>query len=145
MNDMKASDVLIDKLKQFEGYRAKAYRCAAGVWTCGYGHTKGVTAHTVCDKKKAEEWLRADLAPIESFLSAVPEVTKTQGRFDACVDLCFNLGIGAFRGSTLFKLIQKKASVAAIQAEFLKWVHAGGRQMEGLKTRRRWEAQRFIE
>ena len=52
---MKASDVLIDKLKQFEGYRAKAYRCPAGVWTCGYGHTKGVTARTVCDKAKAEE------------------------------------------------------------------------------------------
>lgn len=142
---MKASDVLIDKLKQFEGYRAKAYRCPAGVWTCGYGHTKGVTARTVCDKKKAGEWLRADLAPIESFLSAVPEVCKSQGRFDACVDFCFNLGTGAFKGSTLFKRIQKKDSVSAIQAEFLKWVYAGGRQVEGLKTRRRWEAGRYAE
>ena len=65
--------VLIDKLKQFEGYRAKAYRCPAGVWTCGYGHTNSVTARTVCDKKKALAWLRSDLAPIEAFLSAVPE------------------------------------------------------------------------
>ena len=142
---MKVSDILIDKLKQFEGYRAKAYRCPAGVWTCGYGHTKGVTARTVCDKAKAEEWLRKDLEPIESFLSAVPEVCKMQGRFDACADFWFNLGTGAFRESTLFKLIQKKASVAAIQAEFLKWVYAGGRPMEGLKTRRRWEAGRFAE
>lgn len=142
---MKASEVLIDKLKQFEGYRAKAYRCPAGVWTCGYGHTKGVTARTVCDKAKAEEWLRADLAPIESFLSAIPEVTKTQGRFDACADFCFNLGTGAFRGSTLFKLIQKKASVAAIQAEFLKWIYVCGRPKKGLKMRRRWEASRFAE
>lgn len=142
---MKASEVLIDKLKQFEGYRAKAYRCPAGVWTCGYGHTKGVTARTVCDKKKAEEWLRADLAPIESFLSAVPEVCKSQGRFDACADFCFNLGTGAFRGSTLFKLIQKKASVAAIQAEFLKWIYVCGRPKKGLKMRRRWEASRFAE
>lgn len=142
---MKASEILIDKLKQFEGYRGKAYRCPAGVWTCGYGHTKGVTARTVCDKKKAEEWLRADLAPIESFLSAVPEVCKSQGRFDACADFCFNLGTGAFKGSTLFKRIQKKDSVAAIQSEFLKWVYAGGRPMEGLKMRRRWEAGRYAE
>lgn len=142
---MKASEVLIDKLKQFEGYRAKAYRCPAGVWTCGYGHTKGVTARTVCDKAKAEEWLRADLAPIESFLSAVPEVCKSQGRFDACADFCFNLGTGAFRGSTLFKLIQKKASVAAIQANFLKWIYVCGRPKKGLKMRRRWEASRFAE
>lgn len=90
--DMRASDVLIEKIKQFEGYRAKAYKCAAGRWTCGYGHTKGVTARTVCDKAKAEEWLRKDLEPIENFLSAVPEVCKTQGRFDACADFCFNLG-----------------------------------------------------
>lgn len=142
---MKASEILIDKLKQFEGYRAKAYRCPAGVWTCGYGHTKGVTARTVCDKKKAEEWLRKDLEPIESFLSAVPEVTKTQGRFDACADFCFNLGTGAFKGSTLFKRIQKKESVSVIQAEFLKWVSAGGKPVEGLKTRRRWEAGRYAE
>ena len=142
---MRASDVLIEKIKQFEGYRAKAYKCAAGRWTCGYGHTKGVTARTVCDKAKAEEWLRKDLESIENFLSAVPEVCKTQGRFDACADFCFNLGTGSFRGSTLFKLIQKKASVAAIQAEFLKWVYAGGRPLEGLKTRRRWEAGRFAE
>ena len=142
---MKASEILINKLKQFEGYRAKAYRCPAGVWTCGYGHTKGVTARTMCDKKKAEEWLRMDLESIENFLSAVPEVCKSQGRFDACADFCFNLGTGAFRGSTLFKRIQKKESVAAIQAEFLKWVYAGGKPLEGLKNRRRWEAQRWVE
>lgn len=142
---MKVSDVLIDKLKQFEGYRAKAYRCPAGVWTCGYGHTKGVTVRTVCDKAKAEEWLHADLAPIEAFLSAVPEACKSQGRFDACADFCFNLGMGAFRESTLFKQIQRKASMSVIQSEFLKWVYAGGRPVEGLKTRRRWEAGRFAE
>lgn len=142
---MKVSNELIDKIKQFEGYRSKAYRCSAGVLTCGYGHTKGVTARTTCNKTKALAWLKSDLEPIENFLSAIPEVCKTQGRFDACADFCFNLGTGAFRGSTLFKLIQKKASVAAIQAEFLKWVYAGGRPMEGLKMRRRWEAGRFAE
>ena len=91
---MRVSNVLIDKIKQLEGYRAKAYRCPASVWTCGYGHTKGVTARTVCDKAKAEVWLRADLEPIEVFLSAIPEICKTQGRFDACADFCFNVGIG---------------------------------------------------
>ena len=142
---MKVSDDLLHALKRFEGFRAKAYRCPAGVWTCGYGHTRGVTARTTCNEAKAEEWLRKDLEPIESFLSAIPEVCRTQGRFDACADFCFNLGTGAFKGSTLFKRIQKKESVSAIQAEFLKWVYAGGRPLEGLKTRRRWEAGRFAE
>ena len=142
---MKASNELIEKIKQFEGYRSKAYRCSAGVWTCGYGHTKGVTARTTCNKTKALAWLKSDLEPIENFLSAIPEVCKSQGRFDACADFCFNLGVNAFKGSTLLKLIQKKSSVSIIQAEFLKWIYAGGKPLEGLKNRRRWEAQRWVE
>ena len=142
---MKASKELIEKVKAFEGYKTKAYKCAAGVWTCGYGHTRGVTARTTCDKKKAEAWLREDLEPVEAFLSAIPEVARTQGRFDACADFCFNLGINAFRSSTLLRLIRSRAATGTIQAEFLKWVYAGGRPLEGLKTRRRWEAQRWAE
>lgn len=142
---MKVSNELIDKIKQFEGYRSKAYRCSAGVLTCGYGHTKGVTARTTCNKNKALAWLRADLEPIERFLSAIPEVCKSQGRFDACADFCFNLGVNAFKGSTLLKQIQKKSSVSIIQAEFLKWIYAGGKPLEGLINRRRWEAQRWVE
>ena len=142
---MKVSNELIDKIKQFEGYRSKTYRCSAGVLTCGYGHTKGVTARTTCNKTKALAWLKSDLEPIERFLSAIPEVCKTQGRFDACADFCFNLGVNAFKGSTLLKQIQKKSSVSTIQAEFLKWVYAGGKPLEGLKNRRRWEAQRWVE
>lgn len=142
---MKVSNELIDKIKQFEGYRSKAYRCSAGVLTCGYGHTKGVTARTTCNKTKALAWLKSDLEPIERFLSAIPEVCKSQGRFDACADFCFNLGTGAFRVSTLLKLIQKKSSVSIIQTEFLKWIYAGGKPLEGLKNRRRWEAQKWVE
>lgn len=142
---MKVSNELIDKIKQFEGYRSKAYRCSAGVLTCGYGHTKGVTARTTCNKNKALAWLKSDLEPIERFLSAIPEVCKSQGRFDACADFCFNLGVNAFKGSTLLKQIQKKSSVSIIQAEFLKWIYAGGKPLEGLKNRRRWEAQRWVE
>lgn len=142
---MKVSNELIDKIKQFEGYRSKAYRCSAGVLTCGYGHTKGVTARTTCNKNKALAWLRADLEPIERFLSAIPEVCKSQGRFDACADFCFNLGVNAFKGSTLLKQIQKKSSVSIIQTEFLKWIYAGGKPLEGLKNRRRWEAQKWVE
>lgn len=142
---MNISDILINKLKAFEGYRRKAYRCAAGVWTCGYGHTHGVTPRTTCTESLAEAWLRSDLRPIERFLSSIPEITKTQGRFDACADFCYNLGIGAFKASTLFKRIQRNDTLEAIQAEFHKWVYAGGKQLEGLKTRRQWEAQRFAE
>lgn len=142
---MKVSNRLIHKIKEFEGYRSKAYKCPAGVWTCGYGHTKGVTAKTYCTKEQAEQWLLDDLKPIEIFLSASKEITKTQGRFDACADFCFNLGLAAFRKSTLFRLILQKASDEDILHQFSRWIYSNGKPLEGLKKRRAWECDCWSE
>lgn len=141
---MKASDLVIEKIKEFEGYSNTAYRCAAGVWTCGYGHTSGVTATTTCTRSEAEQWLRRDIAPIEAYLNSVPEI-DTQGKYDACVDFCYNLGTGAFKGSTLLKKIKAEASTDEIQEQFRRWVYAGGKVLKGLVKRREWEARRWAE
>lgn len=140
---MKSSNTLIEKIKEFEGYKAKAYKCPAGIWTCGHGHTKGVTSTTTCTKAAAEEWLRQDLAPIERYLSGT-EGIDNQFKFDACVDFCFNLGIGNFNGSTLRKKIKAHASEKEIKAEFMRWVYGGGKKLPGLVKRRTWEAERFF-
>lgn len=141
---MKTSNIAIEKIKEFEGFKAKAYKCPAGVWTCGHGHTKGVTAKTSCTRTAAEEWLRQDLAPIERYLTGMKGI-DTQGKFDACVDFCFNLGMGAFNGSTLKRKIQANAAKEEIQAEFKKWVYAGKKKLTGLVKRREWEAERFFK
>ena len=141
---MKASDLLIGKIKEFEGFSNTAYRCAAGVWTCGFGTTKGITATTRCTRQEAERWLMEDLAPIEAYLNTIPEV-DTQGRFDACADFCYNLGLGAFKDSTLLKKIKASAPTAEIQAEFRRWVYAKGKKLKGLVRRREWEAGRWAE
>ena len=39
---MRASNQLIEKIKEFEGLHLNAYRCPAGVPTIGAGHTRGV-------------------------------------------------------------------------------------------------------
>lgn len=140
---MKASNTLIEKIKEFEGFKRKAYKCSAGVWTCGYGHTKGVTAKTVCTKNAAEEWLKQDLAPIEKHIGGTEGIT-TQQKFDAIADFCFNLGTGAWDGSTLRRKIQGGASEEEIRAEFMRWVHGGGKVLPGLVKRRQWEADRFF-
>ena len=141
---MNISDILINKLKAFEGYRRKAYRCAAGVWTCGYGHTRGVTRLTTCTEARAEAWLREDLQPVENFVNAIHNI-NTQGRFDAIVDFAFNLGLGNLRSSTLLKLIQSGAPDERVCKELRKWVYAGGKVLSGLVTRREWEAERWME
>lgn len=141
---MKASDILIAKIKEFEGYRQKAYRCPAGVWTCGYGHTRGVTAKTSCTQAQADAWLRQDLAPLEKVLSGIKEI-DSQGKFDACLDFCFNLGLGNFLRSTLLKMIKAGMGEKLIKAEFMRWVYAGGRKLDGLVKRRECEAERFFQ
>lgn len=54
-------------------------------------------------------------------------------------DFSFNLGLGAFRGSTLRRRLQAQDWPAARQ-ELAKWVRGGGRVLPGLVVRRAAEA-----
>lgn len=141
---MEASSTLIEKIKEFEGFSNTAYTCPAGVWTCGYGHTKGVTALTRCTREEAEKWLRQDIAPTVKYVNTIPEI-DTQGKFDAVVDFIYNLGVGNFQSSTLYKKIKTKAKTSEIVAEFNRWVYAGKKKLPGLVKRRAWESQRWQE
>ena len=141
---MKASELLVGKIKEFEGYSNTAYKCAAGVWTCGYGTTKGITPTTRCTRAEAEQWLLRDLAPVEAYVNTIPEV-NTQGKFDALVDFAYNLGLGNLKQSTLLRKIKEGAPTGDIQEQFRRWVYAGGKMLKGLVRRREWEAQRWAE
>lgn len=141
---MKASNLLIEKIKEFEGFSSTAYRCPADVWTCGFGATKGITPTTRCTRAEAEQWLLRDLAPIEAYINTIPEV-DTQGKYDALCSFIFNLGTGNFKSSTLLKKIKAGAPTEEIQAQFRRWVYAGGKVLKGLVKRREWEAGRWAE
>ncbi len=141
---MKASELLIWKLKEFEGYSNTAYKCAGGKLTCGYGTTKGITPTTRCTRAEAEQWLLRDLAPVEAYVNTIPEV-NTQGKYDALVDFAYNLGLGNLKQSTLLRKIKEGAPTGDIQEQFRRWVYAGGKVLKGLVKRREWEAQRWAE
>lgn len=141
---MEASELLIKKITEFEGFSNTAYRCPAGKWTCGIGHTSGVTATTTCTRKEAEQWLKEDLAPVEAYVNTIEQV-RTQGQYDALVDFAYNLGLGNLKSSTLLRKIKAGASTGDIQEQFRRWVYAGGKVLKGLVKRREWEAQRWAE
>jgi lysozyme len=61
------------------------------------------------------------------------------------LDFCYNVGTGKYQSSTLKKRIDAGAKLADIQREFLKWVYAGGKVLDGLYSRRIWEAARFSD
>lgn len=129
----------IKAICNFEGLVLKAYKCPAGVWTIGYGHTRGVKKGQVITKEKAIEYLKSDIEPIVKYLNRL-NICKTQGQFNALTDFIFNLGLGNFIKSTLYKYIKTGKSDDLICSQFLRWVYAGGKKLDGLVKRRTWEA-----
>ena len=133
----------IDLIKRFEGCRLKAYRCPAGVWTIGYGHTGNVKSTDVITQEKAEEILKRDLKVHEDNVKRVVKIALTQNQFDALVSFEYNVGYGAFANSTLLKLLNSGNYNAAAK-QFERWVHVGDNILEGLIRRRNAEKELFL-
>lgn len=135
------------KIKDFEGFSAKAYKCPAGVWTIGYGATAGVKPGDTITAVEAEHRLKKDLRPFEAFVEKLG-VSERQEKFDALVSFAYNLGCAALEGSTLLKKIRAGRPDIEVRAEFMKWVYArvggGKKKLPGLVARRKWEADRFF-
>lgn len=128
---------------QWEGFRAKAYWDANGrVWTCGYGHTAGVTKSTVCDEAAAKRWVMADCAPTEKLLRS-SGVALTQQQGDALVSFAYNVGLGNLKRSTLWKLVKAGAAKDKVMQQFYRWNRSGGKVLEGLAIRREGEAMLY--
>ena len=139
---MKSSELLLNKIIDFEGCKLTAYKCPAGVWTIGVGHTKGVKQGQTITEAQAMSLLKGDLLPCENYVNNLG-VCKTQGEFDALVDFTFNLGTAALGRSTLLKYIRAKKPEQYIREEFAKWVNSKGMRLKGLVIRRQWEADRY--
>lgn len=138
----------IDLIKSFEGCKLTAYKCPAGVWTIGYGHTgkvdgKAVASGMTITAAKATELLRADLSKFEAAVNSYVTAPITQNMFDALVSFAFNCGSVALKSSTLLKKLNAK-DYSGAAAEFPKWNKAGGVVLNGLIRRREREQQLFL-
>jgi len=143
MTLMTTSQKGIDLIKEFEGCVLKAYKCPAGVWTIGYGTTQGINPNMVITQAQAETFLKRDIKPVERFLNSMG-INYTQGQFDALTSWIYNLGIGAFKSSTMYKYIVAKRKDVEITDQMVRWVNSGGKPLLGLKRRRVAEANMFL-
>jgi lysozyme len=134
-------------IKEFEGFRATAYLCPAGVWTVGYGTTringKSVKEHTKITTQEADDLLEQDLKRFEDGIKKLVSVELTQNQFDALVSFVYNLGIGSLQKSTLLKKLNAGHFEEAAN-EFLKWDKADGKKLSGLTRRRTAERELFL-
>lgn len=135
----------IDLIKSFEECRLIAYKCPANVWTIGYGHTGSeVHAGLKITQEQADETLEHDLKKFCKGICSLIKVEVTQNQFDAIVCLTFNIGIGAFGGSTLLRLLNEKKYFEAAQ-QFDRWVYVGKKKSDGLIRRRKIEKDLFLK
>lgn len=127
-------------IQEFEGCWLRAYRCPAGILTIGYGHTgPDVKAGQVISHSEADDLLRDDLRKFESGVSSyIGDTPTTQNQFDAMVCLAFNIGLGAFKKSSVLREHCKPDHAKAADA-FLLWNKGGGRVLPGLVRRRNAE------
>jgi len=140
---MEISQLGIDLIKRFEGCRLTAYKCPAGIWTIGYGHTGNVQKGQKITQEEADRLLKADLIVHCNNVSRLVRVPLNQNQFDALVSFEYNVGYGNFAKSTLLKLInQKKYDEAAEQ--FKLWKYARGVVLAGLVRRRAAEKALFL-
>ncbi|MDO4827375.1 MAG: lysozyme [Bacteroidia bacterium] len=140
---MKASEKAYSLIRQSEGLRLTAYRCSAGVWTVGYGHTIGVTEGMTISIEQAEKYLRQDIGTAESIVNAECSNLR-QCQFDALVSFVFNVGGGNFRKSTLLMKVKVNPDDNSIMDEFLRWVYAKGKVLSGLQKRRLAEMKLYF-
>ena len=132
---MSAADIV----RSFEGCRLTAYRDVRGIWTIGWGHTKGVYPGMTCTQAQADKWLEEDLEEAHRDLLTCSAGPFAPGAEDALISFVFNLGIGRYRGSTLRQHVNAQ-DWAAVKTELLKWDHSGGQVIAGLLRRRQAEA-----
>ncbi|MFV0256357.1 lysozyme [Candidatus Liberibacter solanacearum] len=128
---------LIDLIKRFEGLRLSAYRCPAGIWTIGYGHTgSDVFENVAITEQQADDLLKWDVSKCLSPVFTVSPIleNESENRISAIGDFVFNLGIGRYRASALRKCVDAEDWVTA-SYEIRKWVFAGGKKLNGLVLR----------
>lgn len=133
-------------VQHFEGLKLTAYRCPAGVWTIGYGHTGDVREGQVITAAVAERLLASDLAAAAAAVAKLVTVPLTDDQRGALASFVFNVGASNFKGSTLRRLLNK-GDIEGAAGEFGRWVYATVKgkkeKLPGLVTRRAAEEALF--
>lgn len=142
--EMTVSDRGVELIAKYEGCRLNAYKCPAGVWTIGYGHTAGVTeGQTLPSKEAARALLKEDLKKYSGYVNecvrkGLITFTLTQNQFDALTSFCYNCGRG-----NLQKLVSGR-DAQTVADKLLAYNKAAGRVLDGLTRRRQEERALFL-
>ena len=152
---MRIDQAGIDFIKSAEGVKNFVYADSAGLPTIGVGHLltqdeltsgkihidgKSHKYHDGLTDDVIDRLLLRDLHIAELVVNSNVRVKLTQNQYNAVVSFAFNVGVGAFRKSTLLRLLNNSA-YESVPDQMRRWVFSAGRQIQGLKNRREKEVK----
>ena len=150
---MKMSQKATALLAEWEGVRTEVYDDAAGLPTIGVGHlltsnerdSQKITIHGQAvdfrqglSEPQVLDLLAQDLERFEAAVNKAVQVALVQNQFDALVSFAFNVGVQAFKASTLLKKLNNGLH-DEVPAQLRRWTKAGGQTLQGLVNRREKE------
>ena len=140
---MKINSAGLELVKSFEGCQLKAYKCPAGVWTIGYGHTGSVDGKAIGEgmkitQAKADSLLKADMSAFEKKVEKYNNTYHfNENQFSALVSFAFNIG-------SIDQLTAKGTrTIEQISEKILLYNKAAGKVLNGLVRRRKAEQKLF--
>ena len=104
--DLKMNQAGLDIIKESEGLRLEAYQ-ANGRWFIGYGHGRTAKAGMKITEAEAEDLLREDVAACEKDVAGSVPVALNENQFSALVSLCYNLGVGGYKRTSVYAALQE--------------------------------------
>ena len=136
-------DENLNFIREVEGFERKAYQDEGGVWTIGYGHTRGVKEGDNISTHKANMYLNTDLIIFEIQLQKLIRADLNPNQYLALLSFIYNIGATQFADSTLLKYVNE-GKFELVPDELRKWNKVNGEVSLGLTRRREREANLFM-
>lgn len=144
MSDMKVSNKCVALVAKFEGCQLKAYKCPAGVWTIGYGHTEHVKPGDILSsEEEARNLLLKDLGKYAAYVNRLIDDRSigfpvNQNMFDALTSFVYNCGPGNL------KTLVTGRDAQTVGKKILLYDKCNGKVLTGLSRRRKEESKLFL-
>jgi lysozyme len=142
-------------IKAFEGKKLKAYKDSVGIWTIGFGSIyhydlkRPIQRGDVITEEKAIEWLQKEIKDKTRSIKQFITVPINKNQLDALISLVYNIGLSAFKKSTLLKLLNQNADKISVADQFLRWnkgrINGKLVTIPGLTNRRKLERELFLK
>ena len=132
------------------GLYLKAYQDSGGVWTIGYGSTydfdkqRKVQQGDIITAEQAQKWLEITTSKDAAEIKNLVLVPLNNNELNALISFVYNVGINAFKASSLLRLLNSGTDKKLVADQFDRWVYDNGVKVKGLISRRNAEKKLFL-